>query len=260
MRNLNTPPKSEQVVVRTNSPDEAHVIPSTVRLPGQGLPLSEDIAFLHRFGVGFPTLIQAEARASALNVTPASSLICSSTLSETEYYKLVATELNLQFVPNPPIDETPFFKPPDPFELDRLARLLSPQDGANQLHGYAPRTVYLAPDCRQMDAIKNLLFDHPKLASRLRITTHSQNRQALIARCSHSLLESATNQLNRSYPKFSAKTTLVAKQAVYLVLIIQIALALSLYSSGLVLLTLHLLVSSFYVGCIGLRLIALFSF
>ncbi len=253
-------PKSEPFMIRAASPGETLPSPSSKRLGIINEPMSEDIAFLHKYGIGYPSLCHAETRANALNVTPASSLICSGTLSELDYFRLVAVELKLEFVPEPPQDQTPFFSPPKPGDLDSIARLLSPLDGTSRLHGFTPRTVYLAPDCRQMEAIKKLIFSHPELAARLRITTLSANRQALIARCSPALLHRAINRLSTLYSKFSAKTTLVAKQAVALVIIGQVIAVLSFFSSGAVLLVLHLLASCFYIGCVSLRLIAVFSF
>lgn len=244
---------------QSNSSDGASIIPNSGQPSAPTQPLSEDIAFLHKYGIGYPALIHAEARARLFEVAPASVLIQQNGINENDYYRCVALELGLPFTEQPEGTSTPDFDLPDAQTLNANARMIALENKTVAGSAHAQRSFYLAPDCRQLTGMQKLLAQNPDLSERINMTTLSANKQSLIQRASKALLGHSIDFLSANFPDLSAKTTLTPKQAVSLLVLIQIVLALSFLSSGTVLLALHLTATGFYLGCVGLRLFASLS-
>jgi len=175
--------------------------------------LPKDISFLQRQGIGLPYLLAAIERSRLCGISAAQALIRGGILSEVQYYQCVAAELGLEFVENTPDTATPFFDPPSPDQLDKMATMVA-VDGDK-------RILHIAPDMNQVDALKEVFARHHGFSSRVRVTTQSSNRSALEERSKKSLLRHAVDGLSQVLPTLSARTTISVKQAVCLLLLLQ---------------------------------------
>lgn len=238
----------------------------TVALGGStGVPFrlhsnySEDIGFLLRFGVKQEILNAAEDRAQLFNVTPAVALIGLGTLSQQDYYRCVALELGIEFVEQTEAYGDPFFSMPTPQSLDQMAQMVEvkPQVAAGQLaETFTSKKINIAPDCRQLNALKTLVSNNPDLAARLRVTTPRANLQGLEGRCSETLLSTAVHGLRHKYPNLSAKIPVTVRQSLFIFVALQFLAALWFFASAPIGLWAHLVATTFYLGCISLRLLA----
>ena len=218
--------------------------------------LSEDIQFLQKYGIARDFLIRCQKRAQTLGVAPADCLLASGFMSEIEYFRCVAFELRLDFVDQVDLGGPPFFDPPSPESLDQMARMVETDQHPTKRNN----AIYLAPDCRQLPALKKLLNANPDLVRRLKIAPFGTLKKSLLSRCKETLLTRAINSLNDHYRLFSAKRVITIPQTISLIILLQMALIAALYSTGGVLLALHLVGSLFYIGCIWLRILATTNF
>ncbi|MEE9375731.1 MAG: glycosyltransferase family 2 protein [Rhizobiaceae bacterium] len=216
-----------------------------------------DIAFLHAFGIGYPALLQAQSRGKQFAIPAAEALVANGIMSESDYYRCVALELGLKFSATPKSSTTSLYRLPCNQELIRMARMVRANDNDGQQPG---NTIYLAPDCRQMPALKELLNHSPELAKQLKITTLSSNKKGFVESSAPGLLAIATDGLRDKFPAFSAKSVITVPQALFLVFALQLILFLSFTNAPIVLTILHLAASCFYIGCIGLRFLAALDF
>lgn len=228
--------------------------------------LPQDVVFLQEFGVKKATLVWARNQAQIFNISASKALIVNGIISERDYYRCAAYKLGLDFVEAPPDTGEPFFSVPDPHHLSDMARMLSvepvsSQDPAGDLAAlFRSRKIYIAPNLQQMNQLQKLIDVYPAIVKRLKMTMHSANRAALEKRCSGGLMAEAVNGLAERMPEFSALKVITVRQAIVSVLVLQVLLAVALFSSSAVLTAVHLLISLFYLGCIGLRLFAAMAF
>ncbi len=221
--------------------------------------LPPDIEFLTRFGIALPVLQKAALRARLFNINAAQALNQNGDLSEHDYAACAAFELGLPFVENVLVQGEPFINVPSPDELDRMARLVASEghhaepNGAGQ---FSPRQFIIAPPFENFDGTRALLTRHPHFRNRLRVTTRRANMLALENRCSPALTERALNGLKQRWPHLSAKTVITVPQALVLFVLVQILIAIALFSSVNVLLAAHFFATAFYLGCSFLRLTA----
>lgn len=219
------------------------------RIAAEALPL--DVAFLHRYGVGLPVLHRAASRAKLHDVTAAKALIATGAISEDGYYWCVAYELGLEFASETPVTEEPFLNTPNPADLERMLRKVA-VDGET-------RTFHIAPDMRHAASFKQFLERRPHLRSRLRVTTPSANRKALEKRSEQSLLRSSIDRLANISPDLSARQVITVSQAIFVLLLLQALALIAFFSSGWVVLALHLTATMLYISCVLFRCYAAFA-
>ena len=224
--------------------------------------LPQDIAFLERYGICPNALRWAQDRASTFGVTPAACMISNGLITETDYFRCVAAELGLEFTTSTLAHGQPFISPPDPVDIRRMSRMIQVErfnefDLPSQ---FGAKVLHLAPDCSRMDALKSWVLLNYELRSRLKVVPLSVNRDALETRCSLGLLARATDSLRNRFPTLSARRVFTPKQAVFLVLALQLLIVMALFSTPAAFLFLHLTASLFYLGCIALRLVAAAGF
>ena len=202
-------------------------------------------------------LFAPKKHAKLFNISSARVLISNGIISEHDYFQCVAFHLGLEFVHQTKTDTPPFFTTPKPATISKMARMVRSK---NESQIGNPDPIHLAPNCREIRVLKKMLARSPELAARLKITTLTENKKAIESRCAPSLLAMAVNGLRERFPLFSARRVITPTQAIVLVLMLQTLIVLSLFSSNLVLLGLHLTASAFYFGCIALRFIATITF
>jgi len=224
--------------------------------------LPQDIAFLKRYGAHPETLRWVRDRASIFGETPASCMISNGLITEADYFRCVAAELGLEFTTSTTAHGQPFISPPDPADIRRMSRMVQVErfNEFNLASQFSAKALHLAPDCSRMDALKSWVSLNHELRPRLKIAPFSVNREALETRCSLSLLARATDSLRNRFPTLSARRVFTPKQAVVLVLALQLLIVMVLFSTPAAFLFLHLTASLFYLGCIALRLIAAVKF
>ena len=218
--------------------------------------LDQDVAFLRAFGIGMPALQSAQIQAKKFSIPAAQALLSNAVISEHDYYCCLAFELGLEFAPKTITKSLPFFQIPDSQSRDRMARMVR----VNSQSATELDPIHLAPDCRNLENIKQLLTQYPEMKSRLKITTLTENRNYIENRCAPSLLSSAINGLRDQFPSLSARRVFSVSQAVVLLLVLQVLLILTVTSGDWVLLVLHLTASWFYFGCIALRFYATITY
>jgi hypothetical protein len=78
-------------------------------------------------------------------------------------------------------------------------------------------TLAIAPEAGKMAAIAAWLARHPRFARRIKVTTPSEIRRALIAANATGFAHIAVNALQRRHPELSARGTVSMSQAVVLI-------------------------------------------
>ena len=257
---LNSPADDNQLLRQSLAFDDGKDSPDSISISNNTVKLGEDIKFLQQFGISYSTLMQVEKRARLFQSSSADVLIMHKIMSETEYFRCVALNLGMQFEQSPMFNNVEFHSFDTPEELDQSARMIS-STGPRRADGRVGSKInYIAPDGRLISGISRLKVQHPVLSGQVRITTHSANKQGLIEQKSSHYLDLAKSRLSEHYPKLSAKVTVPAAQAIVLLILIEVLLIISFFSDGLVLLSLHLVATAFYLGCISLRLLAVMRF
>ena len=216
--------------------------------------LSEDIAFLAKFGWSIHTLLEVERRARKLNLPAATVLIRSGTLSQNTYYRQMARELGVSFVQQSPLDPTPISNLPGPEELQYLARVQITNihhstGGAN----FGGREYHLAPDANLLQLLRKHLARSTQVARSIKVTSHRSNLNNLIKRSSAELLKNAAESLHQRLPQFSAKHVVTVLQAVCILLLIQGIAGLWFTFGTVVTIVLHLFAMALYLGRAAMR-------
>lgn len=222
-----------------------------------GLP--EDIAFLHRFGIGLPTLQEASARANRFGISASEALLIGGAMSENAYARCAALELGLEFSDQTPGETQPLPEVPSPDQTDQMARVVQTRapDGLALLENqFAQRNIHIAPNQGEMSLIKGFLKKYPHIRSRLRVSPFSVNRESVVTRCSRALLDGAIGNLRDLFAEFSAYRVVTVPQALFLLVALQIIGVITFLSSSAVVIGAHVLAGIFYLGCVGLRLFA----
>ncbi len=218
--------------------------------------IATEIAFLLKYGLGRPTLETATRRAAYFNISAAESLMAYGAISESDYARCCAWELNIEFTDFTSEMVEPITQVPNPDTLLRMAAMVQTQERrdldviAQQFDG---RLVNLAPDMRKLSQFVPFFSKHPNVKNRIRITTVRANRESIIRRCKGSLLFNAVHGLREKLPQFSARRVITVAQAIVLFVLFQTVAIIAFISSNAILFTAHLLASTFYLGCVGLR-------
>lgn len=220
--------------------------------------LDEAIAFLIRYGFDRRVLTNASQRAVRLGLPAEQVLILSGAISDTDYYRYFALELDIPFVEHPPVNDDIIELVPDPSQLARMARIVRSENTiVADNSGSLERALHLAPDGRELASLKKRVLGNREFRMRSRITTRQANLTNLIQRSSKALLNKAIHGLSTAFPQRSARLVISPRQAVILLLVVQMLAMIAYRSHGHVLLALHLVASALYLGCIGLRLLSI---
>jgi cellulose synthase/poly-beta-1,6-N-acetylglucosamine synthase-like glycosyltransferase len=152
-------------------------------------PLPPEIAFLVRHGVSMQVLRQAAWIADSVGVTAIQALIKGDLLDETDFYRALARELRLPFLPEPRLDERVRYP-------EAILAGLAPLDpGA----GGSPRFA-IAP---VGDALLRLLSGRSRLGAGLAITTPTALSRAVLATRPRAVAWHAANDLPETWPEWS---------------------------------------------------------
>lgn len=206
-----------------------------------------DLRFLHRFGIGLPTLRQAAENAAFHQISPAQALIRCGMMSEEDYYRCAAEELGLQFQAIVPADEEPLRVAPPIDVMERMAFMVP---------HHASKRFFIAPDMTKADDLRALLALMPSLSSRLIVTTRTQNLESLQTKARPGLLQRAISELRDGRPDMSAERVITSLQAVVLIVLAQLLAVATFFSSGTVLLVLHFAASLSFFACGSIRAFA----
>ncbi len=227
------------------------------QLPGVPPRLSDDIEFLVKYGCDINMLIDVEKRARKLKLPASTVLTTSGALSQDTYYRVVAQELGLEFVPDSPADPRPITQPVSFDGLHKLARVLPISKVRSSVEiDFGPREFHLAPDRNLLRLLKRHFKRSMQLKHRLKISSHSSNLQNLIERCSSSLLFNARNSLHSNLPQCSAKHVITVAQTIRIILTFQVTTVLWLKFDTFVPVLLHVIALLLYLGRAGLRFFA----
>lgn len=219
--------------------------------------LSPALAFLESSQFPKDLLMRVQARAFSYRVEPLEVLLRHGILSERLYFQLLARHLGLPFVEpedgTASQDCTPFFAIPNHDDLALSERLLPGKQVPNSRY-----SVYIAPNERDITALVGLLArSKGGVAGELAITTRTCAYGHMEPRARPARLRQSIEGLDG---RFSARSTVLPKQAVLLCLLIQALVAATWLAPGAVILGIHLMASAFYLSCVGLRLLALSDF
>lgn len=225
--------------------------------------VSENIAFLSKFGISQTVLWETQQRAMQYSIDPAQAFLHSGHMTEENYFRCMALELELPFIDRTVASGQPFYNVPDQQSLHDMSRTVLVNSAESERRGFAGargRAIHFAPDSKQMQQIRSWLENNPELRQRLHITSHTTNRNALKDKCALSLTNQAVTGLETRFPSLSARQVISIPQALLLFLALQIVLGTALFGSAPIVLILHLASAFFYLGCIGLRFHAAWRF
>lgn len=207
---------------------------------------------LDRLNVDVEAAVQIAARATANGTDFQSELLMSGLVAEKDLYAEIAAHLGLPFIdevdPNRLIigqsDIWTYLNGRDRFPTAKLAR----RDGSVAL--------LIAPERLGLAALRRLVWRRHSLIRHLHVTSPATLRRALIDRARSSLSANATGALFESMPRCSARIVIDGRQGVVLgMLMVLMMLAISLRPFE-AFLSLHVVSSVFYLGCVGLRFAA----
>lgn len=219
--------------------------------------LDADIAFLPRYGVDAVALAEAQTRARLFAMPAADMAIRTGLVSETIYSRCLAHDLGLTFTETPPPAPEPFFQH---WPANRIA------GGARYIRGLGIESGHwqghVAPDAEMIDVLRTGLTNGggEQLRQELAIAPRSANRAVLEKQCEPSLVQEAEKGLEDRHPEASARRVIEPRQAVILLIVIQILFVLIWFAPNALVLGLHLAASVFYLSCVALRLVAAASF
>ena len=231
------------------------------RAPGSArdstIRLDADIDFLVQYGIDFETLRQVQNHARRFGIPAADMVIRHGIVPELVYYRCLAHNLGLSFTETTPAAPEPFFHhwPADKIAgAARYIRGLGVESGQWQGH--------VAPDAEMIDVLRAGLANGggAQLRGELAISPRSANRAVLEKQCEPSLVQEAEKGLEDRHPKASARRVIEPRQAVVLLILLQVFVALTWFAPEALVLGLHLAASAFYLSCVALRLVAAAAF
>ena len=220
-------------------------------------PLSDDIAFLIKFGFEFDKLVEVEQRCRQFDLPAATVLLAKGVTTQDVYYRCMARNLGLEYCSNIPEDLRPLPLLNQPEKLHSLARVLPVPTAQTPIDlNFGPSNFNLAPDAGLFRLLRSHIKRAPRICRRIKVSSHELNLEHLIKRSSSALLAKAINGLSESLPEYSAKQAFTVRQALMLLLLLQSIIWLwSLFPIAVPVL-LHLTALYLYVGRAGLRLSA----
>ncbi len=178
-------------------------------------------------------------------------------VSETVYFRCLAHDLGLAFTETPPPAPEPFFRHWPAADIASGARYIRGR-GVENGHWQG----HLAPD-KQMIGVLRKGFANgggDQLRQELAISPRSANRAVLEKQCEPSLVQQAEKGLEDRHFKASARRVIEPRQAVILLILIQVLVVLIWFAPETLVLGLHLGASMFYLSCVALRLVAAAAF
>jgi len=234
--------------------------------------LGEDIAFLLNDGgdggegsegggggIAFETLVAAERRAASMAVPVAKVLADFGIVTQEAYFRRVGAELGLEYVHQTPVNVQASAELPAPKDFERMARMVAVGPiGEFDVPGLSKPIIYVAPDGQLFSALKKLLSRSPHLHSRFRVSTLSSNMSSLAERNRQTLTKNAVEGLFSSHWQLSARFVMTPRQAVIMLIALESVLVVWIMSNYSMSISLHVVASTFYSGCIALRLYACF--
>mgnify|MGYP000283015136 CR=1 FL=1 len=214
--------------------------------------LPHDISFLHKFGIGYPDLKAAEARAKACGVPAMQALISAGVISEEDYFRCAASELGLEFAESVPGDAAIEHEVSDSLRLHKLTKLVPMKDGGLKFH--------IVPQMNERSALEATLANYPAIKSKLRVTTRTANFSVLEARSSAKLVQKSIARLWNNHPALSARKTTSLRQIAAIVMVIAALIGLMRLAGWDVAFTFHLSATLFFLSCVAVRLFGAISF
>lgn len=214
--------------------------------------LCESVRFLPKFGISSDLLEHASRCAIENETSAAEELIAFRGLKEIEYFQMLARHLGLRFVEAADIRQIFFDR------RDAIAALHPNNIVWGDVGDAVPRSI-TAPSPRHVGMLQEVAAKSDHL-ERIVITSPSILRAVLTDELQPELVERAVNHLYRADPLSSAMIGASALQgAVFTLALILFAVFVAMQPS-VAAIGLHLLISSFFVACVALRLIATVQF
>jgi len=160
---------------------------------------------------------------------------------ETQVFRARARRLGLAFEPQPVLAGaiTP--------DLDAIRR------ATIAMSGDGDQLVYLAPEEAALAGISSWIHAFPRFTWRLRVTTRTALRMALVAAASRRLAQEAVARLAEFRPDLSARRVATPVQVALLAAVLVVVLAATLHLPMAALLTLNLVGAVFFFGVTALR-------
>jgi cellulose synthase/poly-beta-1,6-N-acetylglucosamine synthase-like glycosyltransferase len=232
--------------------------------PGDGFhfalylfPELEDwLPLLRRLGLSAGDGAYLAAHASRNGTDFQTELLASGLVGEEEFCRALAEELGVGRLDR--IDPERLIVS-DELAVSRLRR--SAWHIPVKLAGKDGATSYLImPERLSLGHLSRLIADHPRIRRHLRLAAPGVMRAALLSRVRQLLVKQATNGLFDRHPDLSARIVANAWQgSIVGALLAALPVAFWIAPGG-VWVALHLVFSSFFLACVGLRFAALASF
>ena len=206
---------------------------------------------LERSGLSETDIFTVATQARIHNVSFAQELRCSGRIDEVQLCRALSAELKVPVVEH--VDED-WLKVGD---RDGLVLLGAPAGSLPvSLTAFGPRAVALALDRLDLSEMKRWIATAPDLARRIRIAPPGAIRQALLSRLRGQLAAVAVGRLWNARPALSAHNVLGGWQAfAFGALAIALPIGFWLHPRT-TFFVVHVLATLFFLGCIGLRIVA----
>ncbi|MEM7300986.1 MAG: glycosyltransferase family 2 protein [Pseudomonadota bacterium] len=212
--------------------------------------LPDEVSFLATRGVPLDAIENSIQQSKESALSPAQLLILDGVITERQYFVALADHLQLSFADHNPSGRLYSGPELEGTELGEASRIVLSRDIGPLPH------VFIAPPFSQIANIRRLIEKSPELKQRVKVTTPSSNRAALIENSSGSLLRRSIRNLAERFPTLSADVVATPQQQLFVVSVLLITFVFLFHVPFWSLFALHLLFSVFYLGCVLLRLAA----
>ena len=195
-----------------------------------------------------PTQLKSARRRSYQNGSDiVRELVAAGQLCETEYFRQVAADLNLDFVEK--VDPATLVLPQG-HKTETMLNAGAVRCMAQNREGF----VLSAPSQPNVSLMSRTLSRTPSLRGSFKITSRAQLEEALISRLSSGQIRETVDEMPLWLPEFSAKNVLTAKQGFVLGVALSALVMAFAMAFEFAMLFLHLAASLLFAGCVILRL------
>ncbi|OBZ96709.1 glycosyl transferase [Pararhizobium polonicum] len=211
--------------------------------------LKREGRLLLQMGIGKPLIAQAMLLAQDHGTTVEEELLASGEIDETIYFEALAEKLALDFMPD--IDPA---RVQDGADLDR--QMTSPET-LRVHHPSRPPITVIVPSLSRLAEVTALLQRTPLLRQSLAVSTPSAVRHAAWQAGRLRRVSITTRSLFETAPLHSARITFWGKQGFYAGIILCTLIAAAITAPLISLLTLHIVLTLFYLANLLVRAYAL---
>ena len=202
-------------------------------------------------GIGEPTLTAARERSARNGISVERELMACGAIDPAAFYREVAAMLNVPFLASIAPEKIIVSR-----HLDSV--LARPERVSAEIDGQLRHVV--APAAGQIARLEELIAANPATRNRLAVATPAAIRSAVWNCRSEARACETARALFEQNMSESARTVVTGRQGFVFGLILAGAAAAAFLAPSAALLLLHLVLSSFFLSCVGLRAAALASF